>query len=380
MRARAGQSSCGLKSMRASRSWPFVEWSLLILALSIEGRSAHAQESPYCLKVSARARGEAALLMSPSLHLQVLRNPSTFDVGPTLTERVQVRLGASWSPLDTWQGARLLDASAADCALHQVSERGERFASYSPDALLVSAYRAQAEALSRTHEERQQLAQRAANRLRDNVITVLEFHEFERLAGTVSKRHEELLGIVQRLHAEGIDEPPVGLVELAEHHASKSARLEQKEAAVRAFEPWKLRASGGVIPAQGRELDWFGWLELSYSLGGPAHAMNDRRYLRARAAERGTARYELAQRIAALRAQIDARIAQAQRELALVERQAVFIDSTLRALASSELAAVAHAREGLRLEQMLSESERAFLLTLIQTLSPLGSEAHVATK
>jgi len=353
---------------------------LLLMLLGGASPRAHAQNSPYCLKVNAQAHADAALLFAPRLHLQVLRNPSTFDVGPTLAnEHIQIRVGASWAPLDVWQGVRLLDASAADCSLNEVDRAGERAAQFSPEALLVSAYRAQVDALAGSRAEREQIEQRAADRLRDNVITVLEFHDFQRIANSLSARHAEVLGIVQRLQAEGIESPPANLAELAQQHVNKSRTLAEKETAVRAFEPWKFRLSGGVIPSsEEHAVDWYGWVDLSYSLGGPWFGSFERRYRQARAEETRSARYELAPRLEILRKQVDARLSQATSELTLNERQLEFIGTTLRALAASDHANVAHIRDGLVLERALAESERAFLLVLVETLSPLGSQGHVS--
>lgn len=270
----------------------------------------------------------------------------------------------------------MLDVAAADCELNTVETEGERAVRYSPDALLVSAYRVQASALEGSVAEREQLEKRAEQRLRDNVITVVEFQDFEQVATALRRRREEVVGVVHRLKAEGIESPPSNLVEIAEVYAEKSHKLEEKEAGVRAFTPWRLQLSGGAIPAQDHEVDWYGWIEFSYSLGGPAFVIQDRRYRAARDEEVKTARHELTARVTALRGQIAARVAQAKGELALVERQLGFIETTLRSLGSSDLANIAHARDSLTLERLLAESERAFLNSLLETLSPLGSESH----
>lgn len=130
------------------------------------------------------------------------------------------------------------------------------------------------------------------------------------------------------------------------------------------------------MPAPNHDVDWYGWIEFSYSLGGPAYVIHDRRYRAARAEEVRTARQELTSRIEVLRGQIAARVEQAKSELALVDRQLGFIETTLRSLGASDLANVAHARDSLALERFVAESERAFLSTLLETLSPLGSESH----
>jgi len=352
--------------------------TLLTLLVALISSQAYAQSSPYCLKSRARSHAEAALLFAPRIHVQALRYPSGFEMGPTLNGRVQLRVGGSWSPLDMWQGLRLLEAGTADCSLHNVDTEAERVVRYAPEALLVAAYRAQASSLASSHGERETLEKRAEQRLRDNVITVLEFRDFEQVVMALNKRQEEVVGIVGRLKAEGIESPPSNLNVLAREHVEKSDALEKKEAAVRAFAPWTLRLSGGLIPAVDREVDWYGWLALSYSLGGPAYVRHERRHRAARAEEVRTARYELGPRMDMLRRQIDARVAQARKELALVERQLAFIDTTLRSLGVSELANISHARDSLTLERFLAESEHAFLLALLETLSPLGGESHAS--
>jgi hypothetical protein len=332
---------------------------------------AQTQTSAYCQKSYARARSEASLLFSPRLHVQMLRNPSALDAGPVFANGLQVRLGASFSPVDIWRGARVLSASHADCGLHLAETSARRVISAPADAVLVSAYRAQASVLEQSQHQREELMAQAARRLRENIITVMEFHDLQRQVELLRQKQSDAEGILARLQAEGIEEPPATLSELTERYRAMNETFEQRESDVRVLEPWTFRVTGGVIPVAD-DTDWYGWFEFSYNFGGFARFGHERRYREARRAELETEEFEVPKRMQVLQKQLAIRVEQARHELETTENQITFVESMLRSLESSQLEKVAHVKDSLVLQQMVSKSERTFLVTLIATLSPLG--------
>lgn len=332
-----------------------------------------AQASPYCMKVKARARSEAAVMFAPRLHLQALRNPSLVDLGPQIVKNFQLRAGASFSLLDAVRGARTIALSDADCAVQKAHEAGRRLVTSPLDALLVEAYRAQVRSFRASSGERENLLKRSQERLRQKLITVLEFHEIERIADELRQKQEVALGALSRLEAEGIELPPKGLDALVHTYVESSTVYEKKARSLRALDPWTFRVAGGAIPSLEDRVDWYGWLEVSYSLGGLVRAKHEDRYEEARRAEIESARYELPAKVRLLAQQVTARLTEAEAELALTNKSLKFIDDTLRSLGTSALPNVGHPRDALALQRMMTAAEQAYLQTLVDTLAPFRS-------
>ncbi len=344
-------------------------WSVAGLSFS----HVEAQASPYCMKVKARARSEAALMVAPRLHLQALRNPSLVDLGPLIVNNFQLRVGASFSLLDAVRGARTIAMSDADCAVQKIQESGRRLVTSPLDALLVDAYRAQVRSFRASSSERDNLLKRSHERLRQKLITVLEFHEIERIADELRQKQEVALGALSRLEAEGIELPREGLDALVRSYVDSTAVYEKKARSLRALDPWTFRLAGGAIPTIQDRVDWYGWLEISYSLGGLVRAKYENRYEEARRAEVDSARYELPAKVRLLAQQVTARLAEAEAELALANKSLKFIDDTLRSLGTSDLPNVGHPRDSLVLQRMMAAAEQAYLQTLVDTLAPFRS-------
>jgi len=337
---------------------------------------AAAERSAYCARVEARSRSDAALLFSPRILVSALRNPSTLDVGPTLADRLQLRVGASLSLVDIWRGARILAIGRADCTLHGTEAPLRRTVTSPMDALLVDAHRALLRAVEARAEEREALVARGAERLKQNLITVIEFHELQQLSDELRKKQNAAASTLARLHAEGFERPPSDLSELVRGYERASEHLEQRVSAARNLEPFTLRVTGGAIPSAGAAADWYGWVEFSYNLGGLARLRHERSYRDARKAELAREDHELPVRLHALQTELGVRVDQARGDAQAGGRQLAFIASTLRSLGASELPNVAHARDGLVLQHMLAESEHAFNTALVESLSPLRSDAH----
>lgn len=335
-----------------------------------------AQSSAYCDRAEAHARSEASVLFAPRLSVQGLRNPSAFDAGPVLAQRIQLRVGASLSLSDAWRGARVLRAARADCAVHSAATPLRRALTAPGDALLVDGYRAQLRALEARHDERERLLARSAERLRQNLITVMEYADHRKLYDELRRRSEGANAALDRLHQEGIERPPEALEALVSRYEQASSLEDARASEVRNLEPLTVRVTGGFIPSSSTAGDWYGWLELSYNLGGFARLGHERDARRARARERADDTLELAGRVEGLRRTLAARVREASVELRTSTDQLAFIASTLGSLGASDLPAIAHARDGLALQQMLAESEHAFNTAIVESLSKLGSEDH----
>src|SRR5262245_33299074 len=84
---------------------------------------ARAEDSAYCRKVRAQAAADRSLLQWPRVFLEGIRFPtsSRLDLGPTVGNNYQGRVGLVFSPLDVYRGELVRRVGDADCADHEAA-------------------------------------------------------------------------------------------------------------------------------------------------------------------------------------------------------------------------------------------------------------------
>jgi hypothetical protein len=333
--------------------------------------AASAQSSDYCNKVRARGAGRAALLIAPRLFSDVLRYPSSVAAGPASLDNLQVRVGMSFSPVDALRGARVDAEADADCRAHELQIQLETALEAGADAYALRALEAQLDYLEKHRADWQALLAGAEQRLAARLITTLEYGEFSKLVAGLEREVEELRGRAELIRARLFGKPPQPLDPKQREYLSAALEHERRAASSMSLDAWDVSLSGGVIPTTEDAPEWFGWVQLSYSLGGFFSGGHEDDHLSAREAELKNARYEVPARIEALKRELLARRAHAERELALVDRQLTFLLNTRAALAHTDVAASVHTRDSLALEQLIAESEQRFLRVLIDTLTTI---------
>jgi hypothetical protein len=343
----------------------------VLFAISISPSIAGAFDSAYCDKVRARANGEAALLLGPRLFAQGLRFPFSMDMGPVVADNFQMRVGLSYSPLDAYRGLRLMDVSDADCDAHESWSRINRLLRHAQDIPPLSAYRAQTAFLDGLRGQWQALLEIARQRLKAKLITVVEFGAFWRLTETLERKGEEARGAAARLEAHGVRPSRDPIDALAKTYLQSQNELEKRISGLKSLDAWSFKVVGGGIPSPDRSLGWFGWAEISYSLGGLFRDHQESNYLKARSAELLSADYEYQSGLLELKKQIDVQIIQARRELAIVERHLSFLVDMRTTLERVDTPNTAHERDSLFVEQLSAESDRVFLHALIEGLVTL---------
>jgi len=132
--------------------------------------------------------------------------------------------------------------------------------------------------------------------------------------------------------------------------------------------------TGGVIPLT--PSDWYGTVELSFSLGGLVRGAHEDNYLGARADALSRAADGVNTRLAQFRAEVAALLAQTERDLGVVEHSLDVLRSTLKALEASDAENVAQAREILTIEQFSVESDSIFLRALMRALQTLSERSR----
>jgi hypothetical protein len=153
---------------------------------------------------------------------------------------------------------------------------------------------------------------------------------------------------------------------------ASAMQLEREASHVRSLDPWRVTATGGLIP-QTSPVDYYAIVQLEFNFGAFARNAAETRYLDARDAELRQARYELPEQLRRYQAALRAASASASRELAIVERQAASLATAASALAESEAPNAPHARAVLGLDAIVLETEQAFLRAYISELSRLES-------
>jgi hypothetical protein len=329
-----------------------------------------ADDAPaYCRRIEALAESEGALLWAPKLSVQGLRYPSGFDNGPTTTQGYQLRVGLSYSLVDVYRALRVRDANEADCAAHELQRELETAAETLADAPLRDAYRAQAQFLSGRRGEVEAILERARSRLKEHIITMTELNELLDSADQLERKAIQAEGNATRIDATHSPTKPSTPVRSTQAMARDLLRLrsehEQSLSALRSVDAWSLRVHGGVIPVAERGVEWFGGVELSYSLGGLFRSGAEARFRQARREELRDDPNEVAAKLQRIRGDLASQAEQAETELRVVTRRLGYLRTAQSELDTAELAIAAHLRDALALDELSAGSERAFLETLI---------------
>jgi hypothetical protein len=371
-----------------------VLFTLSFLLSSLLPAVAGAQQTPYCKQVRAKAASDAGYLMSPRVVIQGVhfaRGAELADSGPIAGTGYQVRTGLSFSPVDYYKGRAVLRAGDADCKKHEASAVLDDVLSHATEVARLSALLQQGEFLRTRTEDWRGLSARAAARLSQRIITVVEFTSVQRSIDTLEHKLVSVEGEAEQLKARQLRvagmlpaagalaaskdaeaNPPVP--ELASQYFREAMRFERATSDLRQLDDWKLQFSGGVIPQN--PIDWYGTLELSFSLGTLARGQQEQRYMEGRSEDLRYARDGVETRLAQFRAQTTAALEQARRDLGLVDHSLEVLRATRLALEQSEAESAAQARDLIAIEQVSVESDSVFLRSFVGALETLMARAH----
>jgi hypothetical protein len=333
-----------------------------------------ADDAPaYCRRIDALAESEGALLWAPKLTLQGLRYPSGFDNGPTTRDGYQLRVGLSYSLVDLYRATRVGAANEADCAAHELQRELETAADAMADMPLRDAYQAQAQFLSGHRGEVEAIVERARSRLTEHVITMTEFNDVLDSADQLERQAIQAEGNAARIDAKRHPTAPTASTRSTASMTRDLLRLraeqEQSLSTLRSLDAWTLRVNGGVIPVAERGVEWFGWVELSYSLGGLFRSGAEARFRQARREELRDEPNQIPAKLQRIRADVAAQAEQAETELRVVTRRLGYLRTAQAELDTADTTIAAHLRDSLALDELSAASERAFLETLVASTS-----------
>jgi hypothetical protein len=369
--------------------------AMTCITVSLCPARAVALDTPYCKQVRARAQSDADLLMMPRVVVQGIRFPQgaqQFDSGATTSEGYQLRTGLQFSPIDFYKGKATLDVGAAECERHEAALDLEAVLERGTDDARHGALREQGLFLRAKSQEWRALQARAAARLTQRIITVVEFTNVQHFVDALERKLVQVEGDASLLDARALRQRALpsasspghslhsasassaALPALATRYLDASLRFEREYSSLRRLDEWRVQMTSGVIPQT--PSDWYGTLELSFSLGALVRGAHEEQYIEARSETLKRASDGVNTRLDQFRAEVAALLGQTERDLEVVERSLQVLRSTRAALAASEAESVAQAREILTIEQLSVESDSVFLRALARALQALSERAR----
>lgn len=365
--------------------------AMTCITVNLHTSSAVALDTPYCRQVRARAQSDADLLMMPRVVVQGIRFPEgaqQFDSGATTSQGYQLRTGLQFSPIDFYKGKATLDVGDAECERHEAALDLEAVLERGTDDARHGALREQGLFLRAKSTEWRALQARAAARLSQRIITVVEFTNVQHFVDALERKLVQVEGDASLLDARARRRgaapnaalvPSAGassaaLPALATRYLDAALRFERENSSLRRLDEWRVQMTSGVIPQT--PSDWYGTLELSFSLGGLVRGAHEEQYIEARSETLKRASDGVNTRLDQFRAEVAALLAQTERDLQVVEHSLEVLRTTRAALATSEAESVAQAREILTIEQLSVESDSVFLRALARALQALSERAR----
>lgn len=342
---------------------------------TLGSQAADVDASSYCTKVRSRAKGDAALLLAPSVFAQILRYPLSMDLGPTSNDNVQLRIGLSYSPLDTYRGFQVMGLADADCLAFTSRTSLTQVLTDGLASVEAAAYRDQVRYLDANRGEWQALRKKARQRLDARVITLLEYEDFERRVVEIERKLEESRAAVARADARGATSPHPPILQQAHAYIDHQQNMDRIDSGLHRLQGLNLRLVGGAIPTLDGHLDWFGWVEASYNFGGLFQGTQERAYLGARQRELLDASYEYPARLEALHREAQALRDHGRRELDLVEQHLASLDRVADILGADATATAGQAIDSIAAERISAMSEQVYFRALVTELSTfLGND------
>jgi hypothetical protein len=272
--------------------------SLLPSAAAATSTDGPVADSGRCQRLLGVARSKADVLGSARLEAQAFRQPSVgFPTNPAdVPERLeQVRAGISWSPVDRWRGARLVEAADWECIaedarsrLLEILDQGDRYGR--PSALRTALSNLDA-AIPRADERLSE----AAERQRRGIDTHFEVDALRSRIVALRSQREQWRGELAGLEVLGTIEAAGPLNPLLQVYEEASLSADRARSEERRLESWRTDLRVGAVPWP--QPDWFGAVSLGWSSGAVAQAQHERRSVDGRARELAESKDELRYRL-----------------------------------------------------------------------------------
>ncbi|MBX3203726.1 MAG: hypothetical protein KF764_01595 [Labilithrix sp.] len=343
--------------------------------MTLASTTARAEEtdSDYCRKVTARAEADSDLLFAPTLHAQVIRFPASGYAdtkGLHVGSRLQPRAAMSIGFVDIYKGIGVRDLAKKDCLRQETTTKLQEMLSQRNVVGLDVAISKKLAYLRSKESEQQALVKHAEERLAAGSGTIIELNELRSRVLHIALRSADAERTLVAMRARGAVAPTESIEQIVAEHEKRSGSYEEAAEHLRKITPWSFNLTGGVTARP--DVDYFGFVELSYNTGGLFQRSAESRATAARASELKNARYEVRQQVEALRRELRA-------EAEVLRRQVTTIDEQLRRLADeratlepTDAPNKSHLLAMLTLQVVDLEAERLFLNTLAERQSAIG--------
>ena len=367
-----------MNSRRSLSKCPLLCAALAAVAVTATSASAQADEAAYCRKVRARAAADAALLEAPQVLAEAIRAPSGLQPGGKLDPTTpghgyQIRAGFTFSPLDLYRGTRITVVAGADCEQHEAVTAAQEMLIHAPELGRLAALRDQAAFLDAERPSWEGVVAKMSARFAAQTATLVDLETVRAQTSGIARQRAQIAGEIAHLEATGLADYRGSIPALIRQIHDKSMSFEREASHVRSLDAWKVNITGGYLPpiyGPGTS-DFFGVVQVAYSLGGPWHNAEDGRYLSARAEELSKSRQETERQLQLLVESVRAASVQASRELEIVERRIAEIDSLRIIVAASDASSAGVALAHLDLDKLSAQADRVFLASLVRELSRL---------
>jgi hypothetical protein len=249
--------------------------------------SAAADTRAACTRLRAEARSEAVVLYAPRVVLEGARIPAVVDPSSDAVapgDEPQGRVSLALSPVDMLRGRALERVAGAECGRLAWAARIDDVIAQGDQYGRLDAIRAEEAYLREQLPRVDALLADAEARLERQLTTALEVDDLRgrrlRIRRTLAERREARAVLQELGDARAT---PDELAAASTAYREAALDVDRGRADLRRLDAWQVGVRAGVAAAD--EADWFGVVEVSYSLGGPWQRGAERRARAARADE-----------------------------------------------------------------------------------------------
>lgn len=329
--------------------------------------------SDYCQRVTARAESDAALLIAPTAHVQLIRFPNNGPADPAglqIGSGIQPRAALSVGFVDIYKGFGVIEVARADCRRQASASTLEEVVALRADIGRRPALQTKLAFLRANAGVVKELVRNAEERFAAHTTTLTEVQDIRIRALSFARRTAETEHEIALLDERHLTLPAEPLSEVLRAYEARTLEVEDRLAHVRNLEPWKFGVVGGVAATPAADV--YGVAELSYNFGGLFRAAAERHAVAARAGELKNARHEMRHQLDTMMRELRASAEHSRQQARALEVELIRMMRERASLegveAPNKLAVLAM----MTLQMIDLEAEQRFLTTLAAAQSGVG--------
>ena len=280
-----------------------------------------------CQAIRARAAGDAAMLLSPSVAAEGIKYPATGGFaaigGSTTVDGLQARAYFLWSPLDAYKSVLVRELGDKDCAQQAAIIQASGALEQLNDIGKETALQNQIDYLQNQQSMMSDIIFQAQKRVGAGAATIMDLMVLQQTVSTLSLKMEQARMQLDTVRAKHYVVKQNSFAELMLRVQDTSMSYERQFSKVRMLQPWQINMQGGVVPpmTSSDNFQIFGVLTATYNFGGLFLGKHEDQYLSAREHELRSARYELSDQLSRFRETVRSNMIDLQRQLQVVDTQ-----------------------------------------------------------